>query len=84
MITITSLNTNGIRAGARKGLFTWLQTRQPDILCLQETKAQIHQLTQDVFFPNNYFCHFSDANKKGYSGVAIYSKKKPNKKLIIF
>lgn len=77
-LTITTLNTNGIRAGARKGLFTWLDNTQPDILCLQETKAQTHQLEDEIFSPKNYFRYFSDAEKKGYSGVAIYTKKQPN------
>lgn len=77
---IITLNVNGIRAAARKGLFTWLKKQDADIVCLQETKAQVHQLQQDAsFFPAGYHCYYVDALKKGYSGVAAYSKYKPNK-----
>ena len=78
--TIISLNANGIRAAARKGFFEWLQKQNADIICIQETKAQIDQLESDpVFFPTDYHCYYVDAQKKGYSGVAIYSRHKPRK-----
>lgn len=77
---ITSLNANGIRAAARKGLFHWLESLAADIVCIQETKAQIHQLENDpIFFPAGYHCHYVDAEKKGYSGVAVYSRLPPKK-----
>lgn len=77
---IITINTNGIRAAARKGFFTWLEKQQADVVCVQETKAQIHQLKEDpIFFPKRYHCYYVDAIKKGYSGVAVYSKQKPNK-----
>lgn len=77
---IISLNANGIRASAKKGVFDWLHTQEADVVCIQETKAQIDQLEDNpVFFPENYHCYYVDAVKKGYSGVAIYAKHKPNK-----
>lgn len=77
---IITVNVNGIRAAARKGFFDWLQKQKADLVCIQETKAQIHQLEENpIFFPKGYHCYYVDAVKKGYSGVAIYSKKKPNK-----
>lgn len=79
-IKIISLNANGIRSAAKKGVFTWLAKQQADVVCIQETKAQIDQLINDpVFFPEGYHCSYVDALKKGYSGVAIYSKHKPQK-----
>ena len=71
---IITANTNGIRAAARKGFFDWLKTEQADFVCIQETKAQVHQLEDEVFHPAGYHCHYHDAEKKGYSGVAVYSK----------
>jgi exodeoxyribonuclease-3 len=76
---IISANTNGIRAAAKKGFFDWLQKVDPDVVCIQETKAQEHQLSDEQFHPAGYFCAYHDAEKKGYSGVAIYSKVKPKK-----
>ena len=76
---IVSLNTNGIRAAARKGMFDWLERTKPDVLCIQETKAQEHQLADELFHPQGYFNYFHDAEKKGYSGVAIYTRHKPKK-----
>ena len=79
MFRIISLNANGIRAAARKGFFDWMANQDADVICIQETKAQEHQLTHEQFKPDGYFCHYHDAEKKGYSGVAIYSKVKPKK-----
>jgi exodeoxyribonuclease-3 len=74
---IITLNANGIRSAERKGFFTWMQQQNADIICLQETKAQTHQLDTDIFCPENYHCFYHDAEKKGYSGVALYCKKPP-------
>lgn len=76
---IISFNVNGIRAAQKKGIFEWLHSVNPDVLCIQETKAQEHQLDKALFYPEGYHCHFFDAEKKGYSGVAIYSRVKPDK-----
>lgn len=75
---IISWNTNGLRATAKQGFFTPLFKEGPDILCLQETKAEPDQLPEEVRNVPGYFSYFSHPKvKKGYSGVAIYSKEKP-------
>jgi exodeoxyribonuclease-3 len=74
---IITLNANGIRSAARKGLFEWLEAQDADVVCIQETKAQRDQLDDPVFHPKGYHSHFFDAEKKGYSGVAIYSRVEP-------
>ena len=76
---VISINTNGIRAAERKGFFPWLKEQAPDVVCIQETKAQEEQLKAEAFRPEGYHCFYHDAEKKGYSGVALYCKKKPNK-----
>ena len=76
-LKVVSLNINGIRSGARKGFFEWMQREDPDVLCLQETKAQVWQLEDEIFHPLGFHNYFVDAEKKGYSGVAIYSKQEP-------
>lgn len=72
-------NVNGIRAIEKKGFFDWMQKESPDILCLQETKAHPDQLTEKFIKPSGYYTYWSSAEKKGYSGVAIFTKIKPNK-----
>lgn len=79
LFRVISLNANGIRAAARKGFFEWLRDQDADVICIQETKAQAHQLVDACFWPDGYHCYYEDAIKKGYSGVAIYSKHKPKK-----
>lgn len=74
---IMTFNCNGVRSAARKGFFDWLATIEVDIVCLQETKAQIDQLDDPIFRPKQFDCHYFDAEKKGYAGTAIYSKQKP-------
>ncbi len=75
---IITFNANGIRSAERKGFFHWLHQQNADFVCIQETKAQIQKLTADCFYPENYHCYYHDAEKKGYSGVAIYSKHSPD------
>ncbi len=75
---IISLNANGIRAAARKGFFEWLPKQAADFVCIQETKAQIHQLEDEIFHPAGYHCYYHDAEKKGYSGVALYARHAPD------
>ncbi|MEL6868991.1 MAG: exodeoxyribonuclease III [Pseudomonadota bacterium] len=79
MTRIITLNANGIRAAARKGFFEWLANQHADVVCIQETKAQEWQLTDDAFRPAGYHCYYEDAEKKGYSGVAIYTRHEPDK-----
>ena len=76
---IVSFNANGLRSAARKGFFEWFSGHQADLLCVQETKAQEHQLAGPEFLPDGYRAYFRDATtKKGYSGVAIYSRREPD------
>lgn len=83
---IISFNANGIRSAASKGFFDWFRAQDADILCVQETKAQEHQLLaadgdglNSEFLPDGYKAWFKDAStKKGYSGVAIYSRREPD------
>ncbi len=79
MFRVISLNANGIRAAARKGFFDWLGEQDADVVCIQETKAQVHQLGDDCFQPAGYRCFYEDASKKGYSGTAIYTRHEPRK-----
>ena len=74
---IITLNVNGIRSAARKGFFDWLKCQKADVICIQETKAQENQLDAS-YYPKEYHAYFFDAEKKGYSGVAIYSRTKPD------
>ena len=76
---VITLNANGIRSAARKGFYRWLPAQRADVVCLQETKAQEHQLDNGMFRPGRFHCHYFDAEKKGYSGVAIYSRKEPDR-----
>ncbi|NLB57892.1 MAG: exodeoxyribonuclease III, partial [Gammaproteobacteria bacterium] len=76
---IISFNANGIRSAAKKGFFDWFAQQDADVLCVQETKAQEHQLAGEEFRPPGYHVAFRDATtKKGYSGVAIYSRREPD------
>lgn len=77
---IISWNVNGARAVHNKGNWQWLIDQSPDIFCLQETKSESHQLPDEVRSPVGYFSYFnSSKTRKGYSGVALYSKIEPNK-----
>jgi exodeoxyribonuclease-3 len=74
---ILSWNVNGIRAMEKKGFFEWLAKESPDILCLQETKARPEQLTEKFIQPEGYHSFWASAEKKGYSGVGLYTKTRP-------
>ena len=76
---IISLNANGIRSAATKGVFDWFGRQGADVVCLQETKAQEDQLSDAMFRPDGHHCFYRDATcKKGYSGVAIYARREPD------
>lgn len=75
---IISLNLNGIRSAASKGFFRWLPDQQADIVCVQELKAQIPDITGEMLACNGYRAHFHCAEKKGYSGVGIYCRQQPD------
>lgn len=76
---IITLNVNGIRAAARKGMFRWLARQRADVVCLQEIRAQESQLGDGIYRPNSYHCHYAHAERKGYSGVAIFSRRRPDR-----
>ncbi|MDO8413890.1 MAG: exodeoxyribonuclease III [Gallionellaceae bacterium] len=75
---IITLNLNGVRSAASKGLFQWLPKQRADIVCVQELKAQAGDMTSDMLAPPGYHGYFHYAEKKGYSGVGIYCKRKPD------
>ncbi|MCL6620068.1 MAG: exodeoxyribonuclease III [Thermomonas hydrothermalis] len=76
---ILTFNANGLRSAAAKGFFDWFSRHDVDVLCVQETKAQEHQLGDAAVRPEGYMAWFKDAStKKGYSGVAIYSRRAPD------
>jgi exodeoxyribonuclease-3 len=77
-VRIVSLNANGIRSAHRKGLAQWIARCGADIICLQEVRAPLDQLTDDAFWPAGYHCQYLEASKRGYSGVGIYSRWKPD------
>jgi len=79
MLRITSLNLNGIRSAANKGFYEWLAQRDADIVCLQELKAQACDLTDGIQAPGDLRGWFHCAEKKGYSGVGIYARRKPQR-----
>jgi len=77
-VRIISVNVNGIRAAARKGFFDWLAQQQADVVCIQELKAQEDQLDDPVFHPSGYHAYYVAAQRKGYSGVALYCRQQPD------
>lgn len=77
MLSLYSWNVNGVRAAHRKGFLDWLTAVSPDILCLQETKCHPDQLDAELRQPDGYHTYWAWAEKKGYSGVALYSKTEP-------
>ena len=75
---IISYNVNGIRAAIKKGLLEWLQSENPDVFCIQESKAQPDQIDTMAFQELGYHAYIHSAEKKGYSGVVIFSKQEPD------
>ena len=75
---IISLNCNGIRSAHRKGFYDWLALQDADIVCLQETKAQVAVLEPALREPPGWHAYFEDAEKPGYSGVAVFSRHAPD------
>ena len=74
---IFSWNVNGLRAVVKKGFFDWLESEGPDVVCLQEIKARTEDLDENILNPKGYHAFWNPAERKGYSGVAIFTKKKP-------
>jgi len=77
-VRIVTLNANGIRSAASKGLFRWLAKQDADVICLQETKAQADQISTPAFELPGYHRCLHDAKRKGYSGVALYARRRPD------
>lgn len=75
---IITYNVNGLRAAVTKGLINWIQEEQPDVVCIQETKLQPDQFPAEVFTEAGYKAYLFSAQKKGYSGVAILTKREPD------
>ncbi len=75
---VVTLNVNGLRSAERKGLLRWLATQKADVVCLQEIKAQAADLDAAVHVPKGFRGLFSHARKKGYAGVALYSRDAPD------
>lgn len=82
--TLVSWNVNGIRAAHKKGFLKWLQEAKPDVLCVQETKAHVEQLTDEVLRPEGYYTFWSSANRPGYSGTAVFTKSCPRMSMTNF
>jgi len=80
---ILSYNLNGVRSAVSKGLADYLRQESADIVCFQETKAQPDQIDSALFWETGYpYCYYNSAQKKGYSGVAILSKKEPDRVVV--
>jgi exodeoxyribonuclease III len=75
---VLTLNVNGIRAAARHGFFDWLPQQRADVVCLQEIRAHEAQLGDEIFRPRGLHCHYLHAQRGGYSGVAVYSRRRPD------
>jgi exodeoxyribonuclease-3 len=79
---IITANLNGIRSATNKGFLNWMLTQNADVICLQELKAQATDMTPDMLMPAGYLGYFHYAEKKGYSGVGIYCKNKPDQVIV--
>ncbi len=79
---IITANLNGIRSASSKGFFEWMQTQQADVVCVQELKAQQADMSPRMLAPEGYHGCFHYAEKKGYSGVGIYSRKQPDRVVV--
>lgn len=76
-IQILCWNINGIRAAEKRGLLEWLHHESPDILCLQETKAHVDQISQELIYPPGYHTYWNFPQRRGYSGVSTFTKEEP-------
>jgi len=72
-----TFNANGIRSAVRRGFFAWAATQAADVICLQETRAQEHQLPPEAMALPGFTGYFVDSRRRGYSGVALYSRQEP-------
>ena len=83
-LRVITLNANGVRSAASKGLFRWLATQRPDVVCLQEMKCQEADLDAKLLGLKLYQTCHAFAQKKCYSGVALYSRKTPDETAALF
>lgn len=81
MLKLVSWNVNGIRAVVKKNFFEYLDETSPDVLCVQETKAHEDQLDEALLTPPDYYTYWHSGEKRGYSGTATFTKKKPKRVL---
>ncbi|WP_454719693.1 MULTISPECIES: exodeoxyribonuclease III [Cupriavidus] len=79
MLRIISANLNGIRSAAKKGFFEWMGKQDADMVCVQELKAQAADMTEAFLAPHGYHGYFHYAEKKGYSGVGLYTRHQPER-----
>ena len=79
MLRVATCNLNGVRSAHAKGFFRWLAKQGADIVCMQEVKAQLPDLPKAIATPNHYAAHFHCAEKKGYSGVGLYTRHAPDR-----
>ena len=84
MLRVITLNLNGIRSATAKGVFNWLGRQKADVICVQELKAQAADMSAEMLAPSGYHGHFHYAEKKGYSGVGVYSLREPDRTRIGF
>ena len=84
MMKVITINVCGIRSSQKKGIFDWLSRSKADHICMQETRALEEQIDNDNFILKGYTRYMNIAVKKGYSGVAIYSKHKPSEIISTF
>ena len=78
---IITINVNGIRSAYKKNFLDWMYLQHADVICVQETKAHLDQLHEELQCPSGYYAYYNDAIKKGYSGVALYSRNEPDRVL---
>src|SRR6478735_8239112 len=79
MLTVTSVNVNGLRAAAKKGFVPWLAGTSADVVCLQEVRAEAAQLPDEVRSPEGWFTVHAPAAAKGRAGVALYTRREPDR-----
>ncbi len=79
MLRIITLNLNGIRSAWRRGLLSWASAQNPDVVCVQELKAQHADLDEEMKMPNGLYAYYRCAKRKGYSGVGLWCRTKPDR-----
>ena len=79
VMRVITLNVNGVRSAERKGFFQWLVRQRADVVCLQEIRARRDQIDVPAFYPKLFHCHYLPAERPGYSGVALFSRTRPDR-----